>query len=227
VDIWVIACAPAPRRIPPPAGFCSSEELARAGRMMAESSRNRFLLVRSAVRDILSRYISGAKPQELVFDAGLHGKPRLEEFSLHFNVSHSGSAALCAVAREELGIDLETVRPIPNLLSIAESFFTREEYKLIRRRSPAGGCGAFLQIWTRKEACSKALGYGLATPYWELSTGIGAQDEGNIVQEIQMAGRRVFLRNLPMDGKWFAALGCLGKEIGRPRFRRYRPLTES
>ena len=47
-------------------------------------------------------------PPELV--AGGQGKPRLKEDNVFFSLSHSGNWAACAVAKQELGLDIQEKR---------------------------------------------------------------------------------------------------------------------
>lgn len=93
----------------------------------------------SALREILGRHL-GLPGEELRFEAGEHGKPRLAdpEAELAFNLSHSGSLALVAVARREVGVDVER----------------------IRAKRPAG----FYRSWADREARVKYLGTGLTGP---------------------------------------------------------------
>lgn len=94
---------------------------------------------RSALREILGRYL-GLPADELRFEANRHGKPRLTrpEGELAFNLSHSRSLALVAVARREVGVDVER----------------------IRTKRPAD----FYRHWADREARVKYLGTGLTAP---------------------------------------------------------------
>jgi phosphopantetheinyl transferase len=94
---------------------------------------------RRALREILGRYL-GLPADELRFETGQHGKPRLAapEGELEFNLSHSGSLALVAVARREVGVDVER----------------------IRSKRPVD----FYRRWADREARVKCLGTGLAGP---------------------------------------------------------------
>jgi len=91
---------------------------------------------RQALREILSRYL-GLPADELRFERGRHGKPRLATpgAELEFNLSHSGSLALVAVARREVGVDVERIR-------------TKRPVDFYRR-------------WADREARAKCLGTGL------------------------------------------------------------------
>ena len=89
-----------------------------------------------ALREILGRYL-GRPANELQFERNEHGKPRLARAGdgLEFNLSHSGSLALVAVARREVGVDVEWIR-------------TKRPVDFYRR-------------WADREARVKCLGTGL------------------------------------------------------------------
>lgn len=110
---------------------------------------------RAALLDILAHYLGG--PPE-GFDQGPHGKLRLRgaQAWLRFNLSHSGELTLIAVARDaEVGIDVERIRPAPEMQAIARRWLGRDDIS---------GQTEFFRAWTRHEAMVKALGVGLAGP---------------------------------------------------------------
>lgn len=94
---------------------------------------------RPALREILGRYL-GLPADELRFETGRHGKPRLAgpAGELAFNLSHSSALALVAVARREVGVDVER----------------------IRAKRPVD----FYRRWADHEARVKCLGSGLTGP---------------------------------------------------------------
>lgn len=94
---------------------------------------------RWALREILGRYL-GLPADELRFETGRHGKPRLAEpaSGLAFNLSHSRGLGLVAVARREVGVDVER----------------------IRAKRPVD----FYRRWADREARVKCLGTGLTGP---------------------------------------------------------------
>jgi 4'-phosphopantetheinyl transferase len=140
------------------------EERRRAGRFHFEADRDAFIASHGWVRTLLGRYLN-ADPRGLEFTFGERGKPALRGAPLRFNLSHSGSMAACAVARnEEVGIDIERVRPTGDLENIARRFFHAEECRKLLSLSEAIRAPAFFRCWTRKEAYIKALGDGLSAP---------------------------------------------------------------
>lgn len=120
---------------------------------------------RAPFQAILAAYL-GLAADEVALEAGEFGRPRLagaNAGALHFNWSHSGDQALCAVARGvEPGVDLERLRPRPRALEIAQRYFSHEETAALAALAPERRDAAFLQLWTAKEAVLKATGRGLA-----------------------------------------------------------------
>jgi len=143
----------------------SPDERVRAGRYRFERDRQRFVTGRAILRRILGGYL-GRSPRDLSFLHGAHGKPRLAMNhwmdSLHFNVSHTDSIALYAVARGgAVGIDIERIREIPDWSDIADIFFVPAEQESLRNLAADRRHLAFLQAWTRQEALLKVSGDGL------------------------------------------------------------------
>src|SRR3954453_7948248 len=136
----------------------SEDELLRAARFKIEDGRRNFVVTRGALRTILGRYLQ-AEPQTLRFASTTNGKPRLDPpLSTQFNVSHSGSVGLIAVARElEVGVDVEKITPRARRDGIARRVFTTRE------RDAIDGDEAFYPHWVAKEAFVKATGRGVAS----------------------------------------------------------------
>ena len=95
-----------------------------------------------------------------------HGRPELAapwSGRLAFNWSHSGEAALVAIARRVVpGVDIERVRPRPRAMQVAERFFHCDETAALLALESSRRDRAFLQLWTGKEAVLKAMGRGIA-----------------------------------------------------------------
>ena len=142
----------------------SDDEWQRAKRFHLERDCRRFIAGRGMLREILAALLD-LNPASLVFTYGEFGKPQIAApaaaRSLHFNLAHSDSIAVCAIAKHELGVDVERIRVMDDAEQIASRFFSpREKYCLLalpaeQRRE------AFFNCWTRKEAYLKAIGSGL------------------------------------------------------------------
>lgn len=98
--------------------------------------------------------VLGMKPEEIVFGKNDFGKPTAQ--GAEFNISHSGSLAVCVVSKNPVGIDIEKVRDIRP--ETAKKFATDEEIAYIGESSER-----LIKIWTLKEAYFKCLGTGLGS----------------------------------------------------------------
>ena len=97
------------------------------------------------------------------FSVGENGKPYIENAPVHFNLSHSGTFALCAVSDHEVGCDIERIARAD--LKIAKRFFCLSEYESIRARSTEDEQNAaFYRLWTLKESFLKVTGQGMRLP---------------------------------------------------------------
>jgi len=157
-------------------GLLTLDEQERAARFRFPHLQSSFILARGALRILAGRYLNTG-PAGIRFQYGPKGKPGLAEPErLRFNVSHSGTLALFAFTLDtEIGVDVEEIRPMPDMEQIAANFFSAQEAGEMmalpaERREPV-----FFQCWTRKEAYLKALGEGLSSTA-PLSEGWTMQD---------------------------------------------------
>ena len=169
VDVWRAALDHQPDEVVQfLQGLLSPDESQRAAGFYFERDRRRFVVCRGILRILLSRYL-GCAPQELAFCYGANGKPALAEPAaaiaegpLHFNVAHSEGAALFAFTRAgEVGIDVESMRDLPDWEQVAEAAFSPHELAQLRACPAECRRDEFFRAWTRQEAVLKALGIGL------------------------------------------------------------------
>jgi len=81
------------------------------------------------------------------------------------SLAHSGRFIAVAVScgsYSALGIDIESPRQ-RDFFSLAEVTLNPDEHAYLASLPEAGRSNAFYQFWTLKEACSKALGKGIAS----------------------------------------------------------------
>ena len=87
-----------------------------------------------------------------------NGKPALVSCSnIHFNLSHSGTFAVCAVSDRPVGADVETIQNADP--KVAAVCFQQHEQEWIFQADDPGR--AFTCLWTRKESYLKRTGTGL------------------------------------------------------------------
>jgi 4'-phosphopantetheinyl transferase len=152
--------------------------LQRAARFARDVDRRRYLASHRALRRLLGTH---------AFDiAGGHGKPALAH-GPHFNLSRrDGWAAVASSRSHEVGVDVETLRRIDDARELAALHFSPREREAVAHDGNKPASRAFLRVWTRKEACMKAVGLGLALP--PSSFECGAQADPAVVH-LQLPAR--------------------------------------
>lgn len=131
--------------------------------------------LKTAVNTGLSRVLGarlGLRSEQLVFDrrcltcGAPDGKPRLRHPEApDFNVSHSESVAILAVASRPVGVDIERMRKV-NEAALAARYFAPAERAALHRLQGDARRTLFFELWTRKEAAAKATGDGYRHGYF-------------------------------------------------------------
>ncbi len=107
---------------------------------------------------------------------GQRGKPEFvfpegEMQKVYFNLSHSGNYVICAMADDEVGVDVQVRAGIRETL--LRRFFSEEERKRVEECGEATGKErTFAQIWAVREAETKLTGRGIG----QLLDGRGVND---------------------------------------------------
>lgn len=191
----------------------STEEHERAARLKRARDCIRSLEAHCALRHILA-YQLNINPGCLEFGATPAGKPYLTKpvQNLEFNLSHSASYGLIAVAMgRSVGVDIEVQRPISDLSGVARQIMTTQEARLWSRSQTRS---AFFDLWSRKEAILKAVGSGLLIDPRELEVGIG---QGR--KYIKFGGRIWTVASLSINSGVSAALAIEGELESGPIVR--------
>jgi 4'-phosphopantetheinyl transferase len=201
----------------------SQTERARALRFHFERDRITHVVARGALRLILGRYLQ-LSPTELHFDTTRFDKPFIThpQTTMQFNISHSADVVLLAfTASRDVGVDVESIRPMPDADQIVTRFFSANEIATWRGLPPSQQNSAFFTCWTRKEAFIKALGEGLSHPLDQfdvtLQPGETAQLSPNDRSQRTIEGWTI--RALPMPENYAAALVVAG-DHNTPHFTR-------
>ena len=146
--------------------------------------------------------------------SGDHGKPRLADTAagVHFSLAQSGPHVVVAVSRAgPVGIDVESLKPNRDYRPLHRKTLTAARPPRSQRRA-RDRCD-FLRTWVRKEAVTKAVGTGLATPFDSFAVGGGERatlltwpDDPSLVE-------RTTLRDLPGDPDRPAAVAVLARDV--------------
>ena len=147
---------------PPLLSHClSSEEKRRRDRFMFGKDRRAFAQAHTLKRLVLTCYEPSLQPDAWRFEAGAQGKPAIAQpVSYRFNLSHSASSVAIAIARTEVGVDIERRRPLPRLEGVAENVFHPDELRWLWRQPCVEA--SFFRLWTLKEAVLKGAGTGFS-----------------------------------------------------------------
>ncbi|MGA5703329.1 4'-phosphopantetheinyl transferase family protein [Peterkaempfera bronchialis] len=163
------------------AAILAPEEQQRAASFVRAADRNLYLVAHVGLRLLLGACL-GVPPAAVDLRrapcplcGALHGRPEVAaEPALHFSLSHSGTVALCAVAAEPVGVDVETSPAGASGAELAGALHPMERHALAllpeERRAEA-----FLHCWVRKEAYLKGIGTGLGIDPATMRVGLGPQ----------------------------------------------------
>lgn len=159
----------------------SGDERLRSTRFRFDRDRRRYVAGRSFVRSVLAGYLD-TQPHEVQLAYAARGKPELvgAAKSLRFNFSGAGEWGMLGVARCDIGVDVEQVRPIADLDDVARRFFAAREAETVLAAEGEERVIRFLACWTRKEAFVKATGVGIGTSLSDFEVTIAPSDTPRI-----------------------------------------------
>lgn len=150
----------------------SDDELDCYNRLQQQEHKLEYLVCHALIRSVLSQY-SNQQPSEWRFIYNDHGKPSLlvaeQPQPLKFNIAHTNGMAVCAIAHEELGVDVEYHSDNQALLEMADHYFSAKEVEKLEHQTDEQQQLSFFRYWTLKEAYIKARGEGLQIPSSDFS----------------------------------------------------------
>lgn len=147
---------------------------------------------------------NGSFPGNEAIRYGTHGKPSISESGLHYNITNSKGLVCCIVAKHEVGIDAEHIRPYKDRL--VKRTCTEDEYQqVLRAPNPSL---MFIRFWTLKESYVKylgtGLGYGIKRAAFFFSGGIPHRKDEELFINQQV---------LCFDNSIYALSVCAGNEV--------------
>jgi 4'-phosphopantetheinyl transferase len=193
-------------------GLLTPEERDRAQRFRFEEDFRRFVYGRGLLRELLASYLE-ARASKVQFVYSAEGKPGLApEIAtrpISFNVSHSGTYILVALAwNRRIGVDVERMRQDIDTKQIAKRFFSQAEQQALGVLDPDERIPAFFRCWTRKEAYVKATGVGLSLPLHQFDVSLLPGESATLLATRPEAreAQRWTLRNIELEAGYAAAV---------------------
>lgn len=179
----------------------SEERQARIARYRFDRDKIRSLTAELLVRYALAEQF-GMDHHAVTFQYTEKGKAFLVDSDVHFNLSHSGDWVVCAVGKNEIGIDVEEIRQT-DCQDIYCSF-AETEIQLLNNLEPDIRKITFYKLWTLKESYVKYCGTGLLYPFSDFSVGLQPDGGANLIQTANgIAAVRFDSRKLD-ETHWYA-----------------------
>jgi 4'-phosphopantetheinyl transferase len=184
------------------------EEQSHAETIRHAETANEWVCTRAWLRRILST-VTGEPPKNLRFQRHCrhcgdlrHGKPTLADYGwLDFSLAHAGPYGICAYASGVLiGADIEPLARTPPPL--AGFCSTQERAAVMRSLRPSD---AALRLWVRKEAITKAFGFGLAMEFCSV-----AVLKSPTVVKVGTTKRAASFHDRRLAGSLFTSIGSSG-----------------
>ena len=168
IHTWCVSLRQPSHKITQLAQLLSSDECDRASRFVFDRDREKYTVARGTLRLLLGQYLN-SQPEQIQFSYGPQNKPypakESNQSTLQFNLAHSQNMAVYAITRhQELGVDIEAIRPMDDKEQIARRFFSSTECDSLISLPKEQQLIGFFNCWTRKEAFLKATGDGLTRP---------------------------------------------------------------
>ena len=183
-------------------GFLTEEELRQSKEKTSDAVRTRFVIARGLRRKMLDR-ATGIRAEDLCFLEDGESKPRvLGAHGWDFNISHAGENVACAVARGQVGVDIEQIRPVREMESIVGRYFHPDEAAAWCALAPGLRKEAFFVLWSAREAAMKCAGLGLAK-------GLSVTRVDPLILREEEAGARVGEVEMTVR-RWEAPSGYVG-----------------
>jgi len=185
----------------------------------------------TVVREIISAY-TGIPSAKIELSSGNFTKPALlnpeapQDF--HFNVSHSRGIAVLAVSDMPVGIDIEKIRELRDLEAVIELSCTDEESRILAGLDNDAKNQLFFELWTRKEACVKALGADIlpTAGHFQCAAADPDNPKGRVYLESFWQDGKAFYIREPFRLDGFTAACCTPKQNAEFRVVPYNSVAE-
>ncbi|MEN0086883.1 MAG: 4'-phosphopantetheinyl transferase superfamily protein [Pseudomonadota bacterium] len=155
-----------------------SEEVDRANGMGWADRRGEFVLGRSLLRFGFAQFDAAGAAWQL--DMTEHGKPVLaagQNDYLQFSIAHTDGIICCAFSTNgQVGLDVERASRWPSIERVKAKVFSKPELAELDMLLGDALSRRLLDLWTGKEALTKALGVGLGYDFSKLTMGFAGDE---------------------------------------------------
>lgn len=141
--------------------YVSFERQQKIFRYLNDSDKKNSLYAALIIRMCFNQ-LTGIPAYNLSFNYKDNHKPQfISRSGYDFNISHTHNFILCCIDKNGIvGIDAEKIQQAP--LEIMSRVFHKQEIEYVENSLPRQKNQHFYEIWTKKEAYTKKMGYGLA-----------------------------------------------------------------
>ena len=151
----------------------SDEERARLEQFAFDHLKLEYLVTHALCRTVLSTY-EDIPPSAWRFSFNAYGRPEIvrpyPSPRMRFSLTNARSLVACIVTKEvDAGIDGEELNRPCEVVAIARRYFSRAEQEALLAMTPGRQRRRFFELWTLKEAYTKACGMGLSMPLDQFS----------------------------------------------------------
>lgn len=138
----------------------SVDEKEKLHKIIVPLEKQRRAKSRILLRLILANYLE-INPSEVIIKYDENGKPIVKNIS--FNISHAANYLVILIGSyRSVGVDIETeLRTKKVINSLAQRFFSMQEFDAIKNFRGEAQSILFNRIWTLKEAVLKSTGKGI------------------------------------------------------------------
>ena len=127
-----------------------------SNRYLSENDRNHSIIIHAILRHHLSSLLK-CKANQLAIKRDKSGKPYIEGYPLHFNLSHCKEYGFIGFHPTfPIGVDIESIKRSPDLLK-SPILTSSERMQILNSSNPTN---SFYKYWCGKEALLKAIGTG-------------------------------------------------------------------
>ena len=161
LHIWTVSLDSSEEFIENCKSILSEGERSRIDWFSFPQVQKNYIISQGVLRSILAGYLN-IEPLQVKLSKHAKGKPFVtNDSSLFFNLSNSGKKAVFSFSRDnEVGIDLEMIRALPDLEELIQKNFSQKEVDYIVK-NPEEKLKRFFLFWTIKESYLKAIGEGM------------------------------------------------------------------